>query len=233
MIINGAHALVTGANRGLGRELVRELLRRGAARVYAGARDPHVAAWPKDPRIVPVLLDVTDPAAPGLLAEQYPDVDLLVNNAGVAGTGSLVSGDPEQHRLAMETNFFGPTRLISAFAPVLAAHGGGAVVNVLSVLSWAATGSSGAYSASKAAAWSLTVSARAELRARGTQVLGAHMAYMDTGMTAGRDLPKTDPAVVAARILDGLESGAEEVLADEVSRQVKQVLAGPPRALEV
>jgi NAD(P)-dependent dehydrogenase (short-subunit alcohol dehydrogenase family) len=222
--IAGSVALVTGANRGLGRVLAEHLLDRGAKTVYAAARNPDSIT---DPRLTPVAIDVTDPAAVAAAAEQLTDVTLVVNNAGVSGAGSLVgAADLAGARAEFETNFWGPVLVTRAFAPVLAANGGGALVNVLSVLSWAALPTTGAYSASKAAAWSLTNSARAELRDRNTLVVGVHMGYMDTDMAAHVPGPKLAPADLAGAILDAVEAGREEVLGDELTRQVKAGLSG-------
>ena len=232
MRIAGSTALVTGAGRGLGAVLVDALLARGAATVYAGARDPRSVAH-RDPRVIPLLLDVTEPATVRAAAERAGDVDLLINNAGVAGNGSLLTGDPERARAEMETNFWGPVSVLRAFAPVLARNGGGAVVNVLSALSWLSAPFTASYSASKAAAWSFTGSARAELRARGTHVVGVHLGYMDTDMVAGLDVPKIAPEDVARQLLDAVESGAEEVLADLPARQAKVALSGDPAGLEL
>jgi NAD(P)-dependent dehydrogenase (short-subunit alcohol dehydrogenase family) len=232
MRIAGSTALVTGAGRGLGAVLVEALLARGAATVYAGARDPRSVAH-QDPRVIPLLLDVTEPATVRAAAERAGDVDLLINNAGVAGNGSLLTGDPERARAEMETNFWGPVSVLRAFAPVLTRNGGGAVVNVLSALSWLTAPFTASYSASKAAAWSFTGSARAELRARGTQVVGVHLGYMDTDMVAGLDVPKIAPEDVARQILDAVEGGAEEVLADLPSERAKAALSGDPAGLEL
>ena len=183
--------------------------------------------------MIPLLLDVTDPATVRADAERAGDVDLLVNNAGIAGNGSLLGGDPERARAEMETNFWGPVSVLRAFAPVLARNGGGAVVNVLSALSWLTAPFTASYSASKAAAWSFTGSARAELRPGGTQVVGVHLGYMDTDMVAGLDVPKIAPEDVARQILDAIESGAEEVLADLPSERAKAALSGAPAGLEL
>ncbi|GAA4790270.1 SDR family oxidoreductase [Actinomycetospora chlora] len=235
MIISGANALVTGANRGLGAELVEGLLARGAATVYAAAHDPQSLTHPavKDPRVVPLRLDVTDLASVRAAAERAGDVDLVVNNAGVSGSGSLLTGDPERARAEMETNFWGPVSVLRAFAPVLARRGGGTAVTVLSALSWAAMPGAAGYSATKAAAWSLTNTARAELRAQGTQVIGVHLGFMDTDMVAHLDVPKIDAWTVADRILDAVAAGEEEVLVDAPSRALKEALAGPPKGLEI
>lgn len=228
MDVSGSVALVTGANRGLGRVLASQLLERGATTVYAAARDPQSIT---DERLVPVALDVTDPDSVRRAAQACGDVTLLINNAGRAGAGSLLTADLGAVRGELDTNFLGPLLVTRAFAPVLARNGGGAVVNVLSVLSWLAAPLHGSYAATKAAAWSSTNSVRAELRGQGTQVVGVHVGYMDTDMTAGLDVPKVPPAGVAAQILDAVAAGEDEVLADELTRGVKQLLSGPPAAL--
>jgi NAD(P)-dependent dehydrogenase (short-subunit alcohol dehydrogenase family) len=227
--IAGSTALVTGANRGLGKVLAEQLLDRGAKTVYAAARNPDSIT---DPRLTPIALDVTDPAAVAAAAERLTDVTLVINNAGVSGAGSLLTGDLDGARAELETNFFGPVNLTRAFAPVLAANGGGALVNVLSVLSWVALPQTGAYSASKAAAWSLTNSARAELRKQDTLVVGVHVAYMDTDMAAHVPGPKLAPAELAVQVLDAVETGQEEVLGDEVTRGAKAGLSAAPAVLE-
>lgn len=228
MDISGSVALVTGANRGLGAVLATQLLDRGATTVYAAARNPRTIT---DDRLVPVALDVTDPGSVRRAAESCGDVTLVVNNAGRSGAGPLLGADLDAVRADLETNFFGPLHVIRAFAPVLERNGGGAVVDVLSVLSWLTLPAAGSYAASKAAAWSLTNSVRAELRGRGTLVVGAHMGFMDTDTIPALDVPKIPPAQVAAAILDAVAAGADEVLADDVTRRAKQLLSGPPAAL--
>jgi NAD(P)-dependent dehydrogenase (short-subunit alcohol dehydrogenase family) len=230
MRISGATALVTGANRGLGAAFVEELLARGAATVYAGARRPFEH---HDPRVVPIPLDVTDLASVHAAVERAGDVDLLINNAGITGNGSLLTADPERARAEMETNFWGPVSVLRAFAPVLARNGGGAVATVLSALSWMVAPRTASYSASKAAAWSFTNAARVELREQGTHVVGVHLGYMDTDMVAALDVPKIAPAEVARQTLDAVESGADEVLADTPTRQAKLALSGAPTDLEL
>ncbi|CAN5562801.1 SDR family oxidoreductase [soil metagenome] len=229
--ISGSTALVTGANRGLGKTVVTELLARGATRVYAGARDPGTIET-TDARVVAVRLDVTDPEQVLAVAALATDVDLVVNNAGIFEPTSVLGDDGvDSLRRQLETNAIGPLLLTRALAPHLAANGGGAVVNVLSVLSWVTSASSSTYSASKAAAWSITNATRGELRAQGTQVVGVHIGYLDTDMAAGVDGPKTDPAALAAQILEAVEAGESEVLGDDLTRGVKPALAGAPDAL--
>jgi NAD(P)-dependent dehydrogenase (short-subunit alcohol dehydrogenase family) len=224
MHISGTIALVTGANRGLGRQFAIQLLERGAAKVYATARRPELVTIPG----VEVLpLDITDAASVAAASAAAEDVNLLVNNAGVAFGIDLVAGDLDVLRQEMDANFWGTLSVIRAFAPQLA---GGSILNVLSVLSWIGFQGSGGYAASKSAQWSLTNSVRLELAGQGTQVTGLHLGAADTDMTAGYDVPKADPAVIVKAGLDGLEAGDWEVLADEWSRVAKAALAADPRA---
>ncbi len=212
--------LVTGANGGLGTEFVRQALARGAARVYATARAPKT--W-DDPRVVPLALDVTDPASIAAAADTAQDVSVVVNNAGASVAGGILDAPMAEVRALFETNLFGPLEIARAFAPVLARNGGGALIDIHSALSWLARG--GVYSATKAAFWSVTNSLRLALIGQGTQVLGAHLGYADTPMTANVTAPKADPVDIVAAILDGLEAGEHEVLADETSRRVKSALS--------
>lgn len=224
MNIEGSVALVTGANRGLGASFSRLLLERGASKVYAGVRD--LDALDID-GVAPIRLDVTSMADIEAAAARCGDVTLLVNNAGIGtGTAALADDGLEAARREFDTNVFGPLALSRAFAPTLAANGGGAIVNVLSVLSWLSMPATAMYCASKAAGWSLTNSLRQELLAQHTQVLGLYVGFMDTDMTAGVDAPKSDPVEVARQTLDGIEAGAHEVLADDTSRYVRSALSG-------
>ncbi|AEY86043.1 short chain dehydrogenase [Streptomyces hygroscopicus subsp. jinggangensis 5008] len=212
--------LVTGGGRGLGRALVEEVLARGAAKVYATARDPRSVT---NPDVVPLALEVTDPASVAAAAEQAKDVTVLVNNAGVSVQASFLTSPVEDIRREFETNFYGPLQVTRAFVPIIEANGGGHVLNVHSVLSW--IGVAGSYSASKAALWSQTNSLRLELKPRGIGVTGLHVGYVDTDMAADVDAPKSSPKDVAALAIGGVESGAYEVLADDLSRRVKAGLA--------
>ncbi|SFR71490.1 Short-chain dehydrogenase [Agromyces sp. CF514] len=221
-LIDGSTLLITGANGGLGTEFVRQALDRGAQRVYAAARTPKDWA---DARVVPLALDVTDAAAVASLADLAPDVSIVVNNAGISLPGPTLAAPMDGVRAIFETNVFGPLAIVQQLAPVLAANGGGAVIDVHSALSWHAGGN--VYSATKAALWSLTNSLRLELAGQGTQVLGAHLGYTDTPMTAGLDVPKERPADIVAAIYDGLEAGDHEVLADQTSRALKAALSAP------
>ena len=217
-------ALVTGANRGIGLAFTRELLARCARKVYAGARDP--SRVPALPGVEPIRLDVTKADEVAAAVARAGDVTLVVNNAGVGEVGGFLAPDSEAAaRRQFETNFFGMLRVSQGFAPVLARHGGGALLNVLSIVSWINGGSLAAYAASKSAAWSLTNSLRHELAAQHTQVLGLHMAFVDTDLVRAIDAPKTSAEDIVRRALDGLEAGLDEVLADEATRLTRQGLA--------
>ncbi|MET0896583.1 MAG: SDR family oxidoreductase [Mycobacterium sp.] len=225
MKIEGSIALVTGANRGMGRHYAQALLARGAAKVYGAARNPDQVDIPG---VEPLALDLTDPASVAAAAAQASDVTLLINNAGVSTGQDLITGDLDRIRLEMDTNFYGTLNVVRAFAPILGANGGGAILNMLSVLSWISLSGSTSYSAAKAAEWSLTNGIRVELAEQGTLVAGLHVAAVDTDMTAGWDTPKADPAAVVAAGLDGIEAGQVEILADDTSRQAKGRLSEDP-----
>jgi NAD(P)-dependent dehydrogenase (short-subunit alcohol dehydrogenase family) len=218
--------LVTGANGGLGTEFTVQALQRGARRVYATARTPR--AW-DDGRVVPLALDVTDPASIAAAAAAAPDTTIVINNAGISARHPLLTAPLDEVRAVYEANVFGSIAVAQAFAPVLAANGGGALVNVLSALSWLAR--PGAYPSTKAALWSVTNTLRLELAGQKTQVVGAHLGFADTPMTASLDVDKADPRDIVAAIYDGLEAGDYEVLADDVSRRIKQALSQPLTAL--
>jgi NAD(P)-dependent dehydrogenase (short-subunit alcohol dehydrogenase family) len=223
--IENSVVLVTGANRGIGLAFARELLARGARKVYAAARNPSTVTLPG---VEPLQLDVTKPEEIAAAAAQAADVTLVINNAGIAQPGGFLAQDSEAlARRIFETNFFGALNMSKAFAPVLKTNGGGALLNVLSVASWINGGELAAYSASKSAAWSLTNALRHELAGQKTQVLGLHMAYVDTDLTRGFDVQKSSAEEIVKRALDGLEAGADEVLADTLTQQVRQGLAAP------
>jgi NAD(P)-dependent dehydrogenase (short-subunit alcohol dehydrogenase family) len=226
MKIKNSVVLVTGGNRGLGRAFVEEALARGAAKVYAGARDPRTVTTPG---AVPLALDVTDPDSVTAAAAVAGDVTLLVNNAGALIAANFLTSPVDDVRREFEVNFYGPLLVTRAFAPTLVGNGGGHVLNVHSVLSWLAI--SGSYSATKAALWSMTNSLRLDLAPRGVGVTGLHIGYIDTDMAAAVDAPKSSPAEVVRQALDGVEAGHHEVLADEVSRTVRDGLAAGVTAL--
>jgi NAD(P)-dependent dehydrogenase (short-subunit alcohol dehydrogenase family) len=218
--IKDSVVLVTGGSRGIGKALVEELYDRGAAKVYATARDPRSVTHPD---AVPLALEVTDPASVAAAAEQVQDLTILINNAGAAVGASFLDSPIEDVRREFETNFYGPLAITRAFVPAIERNGGGHILNVHSVLSWLAN--AGSYSASKAALWSQTNSLRLELQPRGISVTGLHVAYVDTDLTSDIDAPKSRPRDVAVLALDGVEAGAHEVLADDTTRRVKAALA--------
>jgi NAD(P)-dependent dehydrogenase (short-subunit alcohol dehydrogenase family) len=223
MKIEGSVALVTGANRGIGKAIATALLDRGAAKVYAAVRDVTTVTT-DDPRLVPVQLDVTDEAQVRSVAAASGDVQIVVNNAGIGRPATPLTATIEDARAQMEVNYLPLLATTQAFAPVLAANGGGAFVNVLSVVSWIGSPSLATYAASKSAAWSFTNSARVELKRQGTQVVGVHAGFVDTDLTAGLDTDKIPAAAVAESALDALEAGAPEAVVDERSRAVKAAL---------
>jgi NAD(P)-dependent dehydrogenase (short-subunit alcohol dehydrogenase family) len=224
MKIEGAVALVTGANRGLGASFAQALLDAGAAKVYAGARDPNTVT---DPRLTPLRLDITNPAEIAAAVEAAGDVTIVINNAGIANLGTFTGvPDLDDARAEMETNYFGTLAMARAFAPVLAANGGGAMVNMLSAASFRISPLIASYSASKTAQWALTNALRLELKPQGTLVVGVHAGFIDTDLAAGFDLPKIAPADVAEQTVAAVIADQEEVLADEVSRQAKGALSG-------
>lgn len=223
MQIEKAVALVTGANRGIGRALVEALLERGAARVYATARREAdleaVAAL--DPRRVQTLqLDVTKESDISAAAAAARDVTLLINNAGVADFGSLLDAPGEAVRRNVDTNYYGTLHVTRALAPVIEGNGGGAIVNVLTVVALASMPRLGVYNASKAAAWSMTQSLRADLVKRGVDVFAVFPGPVDTDMARNIPVAKTPASEVARAVLDGLEAGTEDIFPDPVSRQV-------------
>ena len=215
--------LVTGANRGMGREYVRQLLERGVTRVYAAGRDPRSVDI-VDPRVVPLALDVTDAASVAAAVQAAPDVSVLINNAGIARGASVLSPDTALLRVELETNLMGPLAMAAAFADGIAERGG-AIVNVSSVLAWLPVGAS--YGVSKAALWNATDAMRLELAGRGVQVVGVYVGLVDTDMASFADAPKSDPADVVRQVLDGVESGAQEVLADQMTREARRQLGTP------
>ena len=222
MKIQDCVALVTGSNRGLGLAYCEGLLRAGATKVYAAARNPAKIGL-HDPRILPIALDITSVADIISAAHRCRDISLLVNNAGVLRNSSMLGKDSEAAaREEMETNYFGVLSMVQRFAPVLAKNGGGAIINVLSVASWFTSPPIATYCASKAAEEILTDGIRIQLRSQRTHVVGVYAGYMDTDMSAHITHPKTAPSQVVERSLAGLESGADRVFADDSAVYVDQ-----------
>lgn len=220
-------ALVTGANRGIGREFVLELLERGVSKVYATARRAESIDF-DDSRVVPLRLDLLDHESIVGAAAIADDVTLLVNNAGISTGATLVTGDLAEIRREMDTHFWGTLDVIRTFSPALAVNGGGAIVNILSALSWFAGPGTGSYAAAKAAEWNMTNGVRLGLAAQGTLVQGVLLGAADTDIAAGYDGPKIDPRDVPRQALDGLALGSIEVIVDDWTAMVKQSLAGDP-----
>ena len=231
MDIQGCRALVTGANRGLGKAYVDALFAAGASKVYAGARDP---ASVSDSRAVRVRLDVTSSADVTLAASEHcRDINLLINNAGIMLASPMLQLSSEAAlRQEMEVNVFGMQRMIRAFAPVLARNGGGAIANMLSVVSWFVNPINATYCASKHAALAVSDAARMELKAQGTHVVGVHAGYIDTDMVVGIDVKKTPPRQVAEKTLAGVLSGADHVHADERAEMIWQAMRQNPAELQ-
>ena len=225
--LKGAVVLVTGANGGIGTHFVHAALARGASKVYATARTPR--AW-EDERIVPLTLDITDPASIRAAVEAAGDVTVLINNAGASvATPGILSHTDAEIRTNVETNFLGPLFLARAFAPILSAKEASAIIDIHSAMSWYAVG--GIYSDTKASLWSATNSLRLELAPEGVHVVGVHVGWVDTAMAAHATDPKMDPADLVTTVLDAVEAGEYEVLADETSVQLKAGLSAPIEAL--
>lgn len=225
--INGSVVLVTGANGGIGTQFVNGALDRGATKVYATARSPRT--W-GDERIVPLALDINDAASIAAAVSAAQDVTVLINNAGATPpSANILDLSEAELRAGMETNFFGPVLMAQAFAPVLSSHPESVLIDMHSVASWYAFG--GIYSASKAALWSATNSLRLELSPKGVHVVGVHVGYVDTAMAAHATGPKMLPADLARAVFEAVEAGEFEVIADEVTAQVKAGLSQPLEVL--
>ncbi|MDP9795907.1 NAD(P)-dependent dehydrogenase (short-subunit alcohol dehydrogenase family) [Catenuloplanes nepalensis] len=227
MNLTNAVALVTGANRGLGRHFAQELLARGAAKVYATARRPEAVELPG---VEVIGLDVTDPARVSRAAEIATDVTLLVNNAGNSSFANLVDGDEAEIRGQLDVFFWGPLRLVRAFAPILRANGGGGIININSAMSWVSGDRANAYHVAKAAQWAMTNAVRHELAGQGTHVAGAYFGMTDTGHQDFWNGPLNDAAEIARRTLDAFEKGQAEIIPDELGAGAKAMLAETPRA---
>lgn len=219
MELNNSVAFVSGANRGLGRAIVLALQAAGVRKIYAGARDP---AKVDIPGVIAVRLDVTDDEQVRTAAAQCGDVNLVINNAGIAIYGSALEANAVDGGRAMfDANVLGIVRMAQAFAPVLAANGGGGIVNILSVASWVNGPALSMYAASKSAAWGVTNGLRTLLADQGTYVAGVHVGFIDTDLTVGIDLPKLRAEDVAQAVVDGIAAGEVEIVVDDLSRKVK------------
>ncbi|PYQ10732.1 MAG: short-chain dehydrogenase [Acidobacteria bacterium] len=231
--IEGAVALVTGANRGIGRALTEALLTRGARKVYATARNPEALRDLRDDRLVSLRLDVTDVDQIRAVGEAAQDVEVVFNNAGVALPGGIADSTVlDRARREMEVNYFGPLQLLQRLALTLARNGGGAVVNIGSAAGLTNFPFIPTYSASKAALHSLTQAARILLGAQGTSVFGVYAGPVDTDMTRGFELPKTSPRDVALAILDGIEAGQEDIFPDPFAVDFGRRFGSSPKASE-
>jgi NAD(P)-dependent dehydrogenase (short-subunit alcohol dehydrogenase family) len=220
MKIEGSVALVTGANRGLGKAIVEALLEAGAAKVYAAARDERKVSA-DGTRVVPLTLDTTKPEQIAAAAKKADDVTLLINNAGVLTSYNVLTTSPREIDADFRTNVHGTLSVIRGFLPVLErAHGGATIVNVLSLVSLASFPALGGYSASKAAAYSITQALRPELKAKHIEILAALPGVIDTDMVRGLQFPKTSPVDTAKGLLAGIARGEEEIYPDPMAQQM-------------
>lgn len=234
MQIRDSIALVSGANRGIGRALVEALLDRGARRGYATGRDlatlDGVVALDRA-RVRPLKLDVTNPGDARAAAGAAGDVNLLINNAGIATAAGAADTSVDMIRETMETNFFGLVHVTNAFLPTLREHRG-AIVNILTIVALASSPILAAYTASKAAGWSLTQSLRADLARHGITVHGVFPGAVDTDMIRSFTLPKTPAIDVARAVLDGIESGTEDIFPDPMAQQLYAAWRQDHKAVE-
>lgn len=235
MDLSGKVVLVTGANGGIGTALVKELLKRGVAKVYAAARsiDDVTALSHIDERVAAFRLDITNATCVATAAEQHRDADIVINNAGLNRCMWLLGpSGMEAAREEMEVNFFGTLAVCRAFAPIMAARGRGVIANVCSVIGMVNLPVNGTYCASKAAGHSLLQGVRAELAPKGVRVVGIYPGPVDTRMTAGQEMPKATPEQVAAAIVEGLAQDAEEIFPDPMSQAVHAKLLQDPKQVE-
>lgn len=229
MQIEDCVAIVTGANRGIGRAFAEALLEAGARKVYAGARDP---ASVDNPRLTPISLDVTNPSDVPAAAAACDDATLLINNAGICAWSPILGDKADRAlRAELEVNVFGLLAMTHAFAPILARNGGGTIANMLSVVSWFVGPFNATYSASKYAALAVTNATRIQLKEQGTQVIGIYAGFVDTDMAAHSQQPKTSPHQVAQKTLEGIVAGADDVYAHARSEEVWETLKTDPAAI--
>lgn len=229
---NGQTVLVTGANRGIGKALVAELMKSKATKIYAAARDVKTLSDFGDARIVPIALDITKRDQIAKAVAAAGDVQVLINNAGALAYASVISGDEAGLASDMQVNYFGTLSMVHAFAPVIEKNGGGAIANVISVVGLAAMAGIGGYSASKAALFSATQAMRSELKTKNITVHGVFPGPIDTDMARQMEITKTSPQTAAANILAGMIAGSEDIFPDPMAQQVGQLWATDPKALE-
>lgn len=231
MKLDNQTILVTGANRGLGEQIVRRLLTRNVKRVYTAARDVDSLPTFNDARVSPITLDITNRAQIASVIQAADDVNILINNAGALAFGSLLTSPYEFIARDLETNYYGLLNMVRGFAPVIERNGG-AIANVLTLVSFASIAGIGGYSASKAAAWSLTQAIRAELKSKNIPVFGIYPGAVDTEMIASFDMPKTSPQSVAQAIVSGIEAGTEDIFPDPMAEQLGKLWLSNPKGLE-
>jgi NAD(P)-dependent dehydrogenase (short-subunit alcohol dehydrogenase family) len=234
MKIQGSVALVTGANRGLGKALVSALVEAGAAKVYGAARDVSKVTS-SDPRVVPLVLDTSKPEQIATAARTAGDVTLLINNAGVSTSANVLTASQAAMEADFLTNVFGTLAVVRSFLPVLeraAAHGGATIVNVLSLASLASFPALGGYSASKAASYSVTQALRPELRGKHIEILAAFPGPIDTDMVKDLPIPKASPADVASAVLAGVARGDEDIFPDPTAQQMGALFRASPKQYE-
>jgi NAD(P)-dependent dehydrogenase (short-subunit alcohol dehydrogenase family) len=235
MKLQTATALVTGANRGIGQAFVQALLNAGVQKVYATARDRNSleAVIALDPtRVVPLQVDITNHEMVLQVAEQAPDVNLLINNAGILSFGNILDTPVETLQQQFDTNFYGTLNMARAFVPVLEQNGGGAIVNLLTLVALASMPGLAAYNASKAAAWSMTQSLRASVADRKIAVYGVFPGAVDTDMLAGVEMAKTSPADIVTAVLQGIETEQEDIFPDPMSTQLYAAWKQDHKAVE-
>lgn len=232
MNLHDATVFVTGTNRGLGRALISQLSQHGVKRIYAATRSPHMFDDLASQHVVPITLDITNRQQVQAAAEQASDTTVLINNAGALAFGSLLDSPLELIMRDLDTNFLGTLHMVRAFAPVIAQNGGGAIANVLTLVALASMPALGGYSASKAAAFSLTQAVRAELRPKGISVYGIYPGAIDTDMIAAMAMAKTSPEAVAAAIIDGISNDVEDIYPDGMAQHMSEVWRTNPKQLE-
>ncbi|MBX9710784.1 MAG: SDR family oxidoreductase [Xanthobacteraceae bacterium] len=232
MSLSNKVVLVSGANRGIGAAVVRELLKAGVRKVYAGARHPNSLPDFGDKRVVPLQLDVTNDASVKAAADTAKDIDVLVNNAGTAAFNDWMTATRDVIDADMNTNFFGTLRVIRAFAPHLVNRGSGIIANVISVVGLAPVPALSGYSASKAALQSLTQALRGTLKKSGVAVIGIYPGPIDTDLAKNIPMEKATPEHAAANIVRGLEKGEPYIFPDPMALQVEQLWANNGRELE-